>query len=65
MAATPDSDPAARVQLVTNGPVPGIGDRDALLRAVRNLLENAVAVADTVVVEVTHTANGPTMYGGR
>jgi signal transduction histidine kinase len=51
----------ARVELITNGPVPATGDRDALLRAVRNLLENALAVADTVVVEVTQEANGPTM----
>ena len=61
VAATRTTDPAARVELVTNGPVPVTGDRDALLRAVRNLLENAFAVADTVVVEVTQTANGPTM----
>ena len=59
--ATRTADPAARVELVTDGPVPATGDRDALLRAVRNLLENARAVADTVVVEVAQTANGPTM----
>jgi signal transduction histidine kinase len=61
LAATPTSDPAARVELLTAGPVPATGDRDALLRAIRNLLDNALAVADTVVVEVTQTANGPTM----
>jgi two-component system OmpR family sensor kinase len=61
MAATHAIDPAARVELVTNGPVPATGDRDALLRAVRNLLDNARAVADTVVVEVAQTASGPTM----
>ena len=61
VAATRTTDPAARVELVTAGPVPATGDRDALLRAVRNLLDNAFAVADTVVVEVTQTANGPTM----
>jgi signal transduction histidine kinase len=61
VAATHTTDPAARVELVTAGPVPATGDRDALLRAVRNLLDNAFAVADTVVVEVTQTANGPTM----
>jgi signal transduction histidine kinase len=55
------ADPTARVELVTNGPVQATGDRDALLRAVRNLLDNAFAVADTVVVEVAQTANGPTM----
>ncbi len=60
-AATRTTDPAARVELVTAGPVPATGDRDALLRAVRNLLDNAFAVADTVVVEVTQTANGPTI----
>ncbi len=31
----------------------------ALLRAIRNLLDNALAVADTVVVEATQTPNGP------
>lgn len=61
VAATRTTGPAARVELLTNGPVPATGDRDALLRAVRNLLDNAFAVADTVVVEVTQTANGPTM----
>ncbi|MGO9974908.1 MAG: sensor histidine kinase [Solirubrobacteraceae bacterium] len=45
--------------MVTAGPVPTTGDRDALVRAVRNLLDNAFAVADRVVVEVTQTANGP------
>jgi signal transduction histidine kinase len=61
VAATRTTDPAARVELVTAGPVPATGDSDALLRAVRNLLDNALAVADTVVVEVTQTANGITM----
>jgi signal transduction histidine kinase len=61
VAATCPTDPTARVELVTAGPVPATGDREALLRAVRNLLDNAFAVADTIVVEVTHTANGPTM----
>jgi signal transduction histidine kinase len=61
LAATPNTDPPAHVELVTAGPVPATGDRDALLRAVRNLLDNAFAVADTVVVEVTQTPNGPTM----
>jgi signal transduction histidine kinase len=61
VAATRTADPAARVELVTAGPVPATGDRDALLRAVRNLLENAFAVADTVVVEVTQTASGSTI----
>jgi signal transduction histidine kinase len=60
VAATP-THPATRVELVTNGPVRATGDRDALLRAVRNLLDNAIAVADTVVVEVAQTANGPTV----
>ena len=61
VAATRTTDPAARVELVTAGPVPATGDLDALLRAVRNLLDNAFAVANTVVVEVTQTAKGPTM----
>jgi signal transduction histidine kinase len=61
VAATPTTSPAARVELVTNGRVPATGDRDALLRAVRNLLDNALAVADTVIVEVTQTASGPTI----
>jgi signal transduction histidine kinase len=61
LAATPNTDRPAHVELVTAGPVPATGDRDALLRAVRNLLDNAFAVADTVVVEVTQTPNGPTM----
>jgi two-component system OmpR family sensor kinase len=61
VATTRSTDSAARVELVTAGPVPATGDRDALLRAVRNLLDNAFAVADTVVVEVTQTPNGPTM----
>ena len=59
VAATRTADPAAHVELVTNGSVPATGDREALLRAVRNLLDNAVAVADTVVVEAKQTANGP------
>jgi signal transduction histidine kinase len=61
VAATPTTDPAPRVELITAGPVPTTGDREALLRAVRNLLDNAFAVADTVVIEVTQTASGPTM----
>jgi signal transduction histidine kinase len=47
--------------VATNGPVRTTGDRDALLRAVRNLLDNAFAVADTVAVEVRQTPNGPTV----
>ena len=61
VSATRTTDPPARIELITNGPVPVTGDRDALLRAVRNLLDNAAAVADTVVVEVRQTANGPTV----
>jgi signal transduction histidine kinase len=60
-AATPTSDPAARVELVNAGSVAATGDRDALLRAVRNLLDNALAVTDTVVIEAKRTATGPTM----
>jgi signal transduction histidine kinase len=51
----------ARVELVSTGPVPATGDRDALLRALRNLLDNAYAVADTVTVEVRQTPDGPTV----
>ena len=61
VAATRTTDPVAHVKLLTNGQVPTTGDREALLRAIRNLLDNALAVADTVVVEVTQTAHGPTM----
>jgi signal transduction histidine kinase len=61
LTATPATDPAAHVELVSAGPVPATGDRDALLRAVRNLLDNAFAVADMVVVEVAQTANGASM----
>lgn len=61
VAATPTTDPVARVELLTNGPVPAMGDREALQSAVRNLLANALAVADTVVVEVTQTEDGPTI----
>jgi signal transduction histidine kinase len=59
--ATRATYPAARIELITAGPVPVIGDRDALLRAVRNILNNATAVADTIIVEVAQTANGPTI----
>jgi signal transduction histidine kinase len=61
VAATRSGDPNGHVQLITDGPVRITGDRDALLRAVRNLLDNAFAVADTVVVEIAHTASGPTV----
>jgi signal transduction histidine kinase len=60
-AATSTTDGSTRVELRTNGPVPVTGDRDALLRALRNLLDNAIGVADHVVVEVTQTADGPTV----
>ncbi len=61
VAAARTNGSAARVELLAPGPVPATGDRDALLRAVRNLLENAFAVAGTVMVEATQTANGPIM----
>ena len=61
VAATRTNGSAARVELLTAGPVPATGDREALLRAVGNLLDNALAVADTVVVEVTPTPDGPTV----
>jgi signal transduction histidine kinase len=55
------TDQDVRVELVTDGTVPTTGDPGALLRAVSNLLDNAAAVARTVVVEVAQTANGPTL----
>jgi signal transduction histidine kinase len=61
VAATRVQDPAARVTVVATGPVPVTGDPDALLRAVRNLLDNALAVSDTVQVEVSQAANGPAL----
>jgi len=61
VAATRITDHKAHLELRTNGPVPATGDREALLRAIRNLLDNATAVADTVVVEATQTAQGPTI----
>jgi two-component system, OmpR family, sensor kinase len=61
VATTPTTDAATRVELRTNGPVLATGDRNALLRAIRNLLENATAVAGTVVVEATQSPNGPTI----
>jgi signal transduction histidine kinase len=61
VAATRPANPAADIELVKEGPVPVTGDRDALLRAVRNLLDNACAVGSRVVIEVTRTANGPAL----
>jgi signal transduction histidine kinase len=61
VTAKRSADSQARVELIADGPVPASGDRDALLRAVGNLLDNAAAVAGEVVVEVTQTTNGPTV----
>jgi signal transduction histidine kinase len=61
VVATRNGDPAAHVEQKTNGAVPAIGDRDALLRALQNLIDNATAVADTVVVEAAQTPSGPTI----
>ena len=61
VATTNTTDRNARLELQPNGPVRAIGDRDALLRAIRNLIDNATAVADSVVVEAAQTANGPTI----
>lgn len=61
VAATRVREEAARIELVTNGPVPVTGDREALLRAIGNLIDNASAVAERVVVEVTPTPGGPTL----
>jgi signal transduction histidine kinase len=52
------TDSAVGIELRTNGRVPVTGDREALLRAVGNLLDNASAVADSIVVEVGQTASG-------
>ena len=59
VAATAATDHDARLELRTNGPVPATGDRDALLRAVQNLIDNATAVAGTVLVEASQTPDGP------
>lgn len=59
VTAARGSDPAADLELVSDGPVPAAGDRDALLRAIRNLIENALAVADTASVEATSSPGGP------
>jgi two-component system, OmpR family, sensor kinase len=61
VATTPTTGPAARVELIAAGPVLATGDRNALLRAIHNLLDNALAVADKVVVEVKQTPDGPTV----
>jgi signal transduction histidine kinase len=52
---------ATRVNLVADRPVPTTADPDALIRAIRNLLDNALSVADTVVVEANQTADGPVL----
>jgi signal transduction histidine kinase len=61
VAATRTAHPAAHVTLATAGPVSVTGDRDALLRAIRNLLDNAGAVADTIAVEVRPAAEAATI----
>jgi signal transduction histidine kinase len=61
IAAAQAIHPSALVRLIAGDGVPAVADRDALHRAIRNLLANALAVADTVVVEVDHTANGPSL----
>jgi signal transduction histidine kinase len=55
------TDEDLQIELIAAGPVPTTGDRESLLRAVTNLLDNAAGVAGTVVVEVAQTANGPTL----
>jgi len=49
------------VKVLAPVPVAAAGDRAALLRALRNLLANAVAVADTVVIEVARNAHCATV----
>jgi signal transduction histidine kinase len=63
VAATPAAHEAStsRVEVVAAGPVTASGDPDALLRAIRTLLDNALAVADTVVIQAAKTAHGPTV----
>jgi signal transduction histidine kinase len=61
VASTATNRMTAVVELVTNGPVPVTGDPDGLLRAIRNLLDNAYAVADEITVEVAQTPSGPTV----
>jgi signal transduction histidine kinase len=60
-AAAQATHPSVRVRLIAVGGVPAIADHDALHRAIRNLLANALAVADTVVIEVTRAGHGPTV----
>jgi signal transduction histidine kinase len=60
VAAAPATD-NTHIELRTNGPVLVTGNRDALLRALRNLIDNATSVADTVVVEAAQTPSGPTI----
>lgn len=52
---------AASVNLLADRPVPATADPDALIRAIHNLLDNALSVADTVVVEASQTADGPVL----
>jgi two-component system, OmpR family, sensor kinase len=58
VAVTRTSASGGRIKLACAGPVSATADRDALLRALRNLLDNALAVGDTVLVEVRQTSNG-------
>lgn len=58
MTAAQTTNPAGHIELLSTGPVPVSGDRDALLRVLRNLLDNAFAVADAVVLEVARAAGG-------
>lgn len=60
VASTSGASPA-RVNLVADGPVPATADPDALVRAIRNLLDNALSVADMVVVEASQTPTGPVL----
>ncbi|HEY3776231.1 MAG TPA: HAMP domain-containing sensor histidine kinase [Solirubrobacteraceae bacterium] len=59
VTAARGAEPAGRLELITDGPVPATGDRDALLRAIGNLLDNALAVAGTATVEAAGAPRGP------
>jgi signal transduction histidine kinase len=59
VAAARGSAPSARLELITDGPVPATGDREALLRAIGNLIDNARAVAGTATVEAAGAPGGP------
>lgn len=60
VAAARARDPDGVIE-VAGEPVAVEGDREALLRAIGNMLDNALAVADTVAVAVSPTGDGATV----